>query len=245
MIYSQDSLNPQSINSHAELARDYVIDGSADSDTLIVLAHGAGANMHHAFMQQLTQSLVAQGFAVYRFNFLYMQANMLDGKKRPPDRAPKLLQHLENVLADIQHKQQRDELNGKRILFVGKSMGSRMMATLTSSLYTCEMAAAQVALNRVIGQVCLGYPFVPIKGGVPRLPPLNESSMPTLVLQGERDKFGLPEQIASWTFREDIKFIAIPDGDHSFAPRKSSGTTFEANLALVVAEITRFSKSLA
>ena len=67
MIYLQDS-----INQNAELARDYLIDGPVDSDTLILLAHGAGANMHHAFMQQLTQSLVAKGFAVYRFNFLYM-----------------------------------------------------------------------------------------------------------------------------------------------------------------------------
>ena len=240
MIYSQDS-----INANAELARDYVLDGAVASETLIVLAHGAGANMHHAFMQQLTQSLVDEGFAVYRFNFLYMQANMLDGKKRPPDRAPKLVQHLESVLADIQHKQQQGEINAKRILFVGKSMGSRMMATLTSSLHQCEMIAAQSALNRVIGQVCLGYPFVPIKCGEPRLPPLNESSMPTLVLQGERDKFGLPDQIASWTFRQGIEFTSIPDGDHSFAPRKSSGTTFDANLALVVAEIIRFSKSLA
>jgi predicted alpha/beta-hydrolase family hydrolase len=240
VIYSQDS-----INANAELARDYVLDGAVASETLIVLAHGAGANMHHAFMQQLTQSLVDEGFAVYRFNFLYMQANMLDGKKRPPDRAPKLVQHLESVLADIQHKQQQGAINAKRILFVGKSMGSRMMATLTSSLHQCEMIAAQSALNHVIGQVCLGYPFVPIKGGEPRLPPLNESSMPTLVLQGERDKFGLPEQIASWTFRQGIEFTSIPDGDHSFAPRKSSGTTFDANLALVVAEIIRFSKSLA
>ncbi|GAA0789996.1 dienelactone hydrolase [Shewanella aestuarii] len=239
MIYLQDS-----INQNAELARDYLIDGPVDSGTLIVLAHGAGANMHHAFMQQLTQSLVAKGFAVYRFNFLYMQANMLDGKKRPPDRAPKLVQHLESVLADIQHKQQQGELNYKRIMLVGKSMGSRMMATLTSSLHQCEMPDTKAALDSVIGQVCLGYPFVPIKGGVPRLPPLNESSMPTLVLQGERDKFGLPEQIASWTFRKGIEFTYIPDGDHSFAPRKSSGTTFDANLALVVAEIDRFCGSL-
>ncbi|UJF23578.1 alpha/beta family hydrolase [Shewanella sp. OMA3-2] len=224
------------------LATDYLLEGDIQSDTLIVLAHGAGANMHHAFMQQLAALLVLQGFAVYRFNFLYMQANMLDGKKRPPDRAPKLLQHLETVLNDIYQKQQQGVITAKRIVFIGKSMGSRMMATLTSNLHSCDAAEAQAILGQVVGQICLGYPFVPIKGGEPRLPPLNDSNMPTLVLQGERDKFGLPGQITGWTFRDGINFVTIPDGDHSFTPRKSSGTTLDSNLKLAVAEIVKFSQ---
>jgi predicted alpha/beta-hydrolase family hydrolase len=245
--YSQDriSVSPLNTDSPASLlATDYLLEGDNQSDTLIVLAHGAGANMHHAFMQQLAELLVLQGFAVYRFNFLYMQANMLDGKKRPPDRAPKLLSHLESVLSDIYHKQQQGVITAKRIVFIGKSMGSRMMATLTSNLHTCDNVEAQAILDRVVGQICLGYPFVPIKGGEPRLPPLNDSNMPTLVLQGERDKFGLPEQIAAWTFRDSIEFVTIPDGDHSFTPRKSSGITFDANLELTVTEIVKFSQSV-
>ncbi|MCL1141635.1 alpha/beta family hydrolase [Shewanella gaetbuli] len=235
MIYSQDKPT-------LPLATDYLLDGDLQSDTLIVLAHGAGANMHHAFMEQLSHELNNKGFAVYRFNFPYMQANMLDGKKRPPDRAPKLLAHLESVLADIHQKQQQGEIKASNIVFVGKSMGSRMMATLTSLTHEFINTDAKQLVEQIKGQVCLGYPFVPIKkGGEPRLSPLNDSTMATLILQGERDKFGLPEQINRWPLRADIEVVTIADGDHSFAPRKSSGLTFNQNLAVAVDEIASFS----
>jgi predicted alpha/beta-hydrolase family hydrolase len=226
------------------LAQDYLVEGNLNSDTLIVLAHGAGANMHHDFMCQLAGLLVAQGYAVYRFNFLYMQANMQDGKRRPPDRAPKLLAHLETVLADIHLKQNQADIAAKRIVLVGKSMGSRMLAWFSSSLYQCDNADAKQALEQVLGVVCLGYPFVPLKGGEPRLEPLNESIIPTLILQGERDKFGNPQQISQWPLREGIKVVPIVDGDHSFVPRKSSGSTLSANLDSAVAEINHFISKL-
>ncbi|WP_352340112.1 alpha/beta family hydrolase, partial [Psychrobacter sp. 16-MNA-CIBAN-0192] len=70
---------------------------------------------------------------MYRFNFLYMQANMQDGKRRPPDRAPKLLAHYEQVLLDIQQKMALGLINCQRIILMGKSMGGRMSAILTSS----------------------------------------------------------------------------------------------------------------
>lgn len=68
----------------------YVLEGEP-SETLILFAHGAGANRDSDFMCQMAAGLVAKGFQVMRFNFPYMQANAVDGKKRPPDRAPKLL----------------------------------------------------------------------------------------------------------------------------------------------------------
>lgn len=227
------------------LAIDYQIDGDIHSELLIVLAHGAGANMHHSFMAELTQLLVAQGHCVYRFNFPYMQANMQDGKKRPPDRAPKLLAHLEHVLADIQHQIADGKLKSQHILFIGKSMGSRMMATFTSKSHVCDNQNIADMVSKVIGQVCLGYPFVPIKKqSPPRLAPLNDSSMPTLILQGERDKFGLPSQIATWDLAEHVNVEFITDGDHSFSPRKSSGTTFDANLVKAVELICQFIKKI-
>ena len=45
-----------------------------DSHALIVLAHGAGANMLHQHMQSITSALEHQGLATLRFNFPYMEA---------------------------------------------------------------------------------------------------------------------------------------------------------------------------
>lgn len=197
----------------------FVLDG-VPSNTLILFAHGAGANRDSRFMQQMALGLAAKGYQVMRFNFPYMQANAVDGKKRPPDRAPKLLDCFSEML-DVAHAQ----LKVKRVVLMGKSMGGRMAASLA-----CDSAQA----SRIDRVICLGYPFIPLKGGEPRLEPLNDCQVPVLVLQGERDKFGGKMQIPSWPLKRDIQIEYLADGDHSFVPRKSSGTIEAANLALAV-----------
>lgn len=197
----------------------YVLEGEP-SETLILLAHGAGANRDSDFMCQMAAGLVANGFQVMRFNFPYMQANAVDGKKRPPDRAPKLLTCFSEML-NVAHAQPEV----KRVVLMGKSMGGRMAALL---------ACDSVQASRIDRVICLGYPFIPLKGGEPRLEPLNDCQVPVLVLQGERDKFGGKMQIPSWPLKRDIQIEYLADGDHSFVPRKSSGTTEAANLGLAV-----------
>ncbi|MCL1088429.1 dienelactone hydrolase family protein [Shewanella profunda] len=203
----------------------YVLEGEP-SATLILFAHGAGANMDSDFMQAMSAGLVAKGFQVMRFNFPYMQANVVDGKRRPPDRGPKLLACFTQML-DIAHSQPQVE----RVVLMGKSMGGRMAALLA-----CEPEQA-ARIDRVI---CLGYPFIPLKGGEPRLEPLNECRVPVLVLQGDRDKFGGKEQVATWPLKEEIELAWLTDGDHSFVPRKSSGTTEAANLKFAIDLSTDF-----
>lgn len=197
----------------------YVLEGDP-ANTLILLAHGAGANMNSDFMQAISSGLVTKGLQVMRFNFPYMQANVVDGKKRPPDRTPKLLACFTEML-DIALSQPQV----KRVVLMGKSMGGRMAATLACdpNLITC--------IDRVI---CLGYPFIPLKGGEPRLAPLNDCQVPVLVLQGERDKFGGKVQISTWPLKNNVQIHYLADGDHSFIPRKSSGITEAANLTLAV-----------
>jgi len=197
----------------------YLIEG-APSDTLILLAHGAGANRDSEFMRSMASGLVAKGYQVMRFNFPYMQANAADGKRRPPDRAPKLLACFAEML-ELAHA----EPQAKRVVLMGKSMGGRMAALLA-----CDTRLA----SRIDRVICLGYPFIPLNGGEPRLAPLNECQVPVLVLQGERDKFGNKTQIPTWPLNDTIQFGWLPDGDHSFVPRKSSGTTEAANLARAI-----------
>ena len=51
----------------------------ADSDVLIVLAHGAGAGMTHKDMEEYASRLADVGIATLRFNFPFTE----NGKKRP------------------------------------------------------------------------------------------------------------------------------------------------------------------
>lgn len=61
---------------------------------LLVLAHGAGAGMEHAFMADVAVGLARHGIRVLRFNFLYSEKG-----RRAPDRGPILEATFQSVLA--------------------------------------------------------------------------------------------------------------------------------------------------
>jgi len=211
------------------LPSECLVDGKPH-DTLIIFTHGAGANMHSDFMQEMAKGLAAKGgdlgIGVLRFNFPYMRANAIDGKRRPPDRAPKILKDF-----NIHIKAIREAYAPKKIILLGKSMGGRMGAIL----------AEETAVDAVI---CLGYPFIALKGGEPRLAPIEACRAPLCVIQGERDKFGAKGQVELWPVMNKVKLHWLTDGDHSFKPRKSSGTTQEANLALAMSHCIEFIRGL-
>ncbi len=201
----------------------YEVDGEA-SDTVIIFAHGAGAGMDSDFMNQMASNVAKKGVQVFRFNFNYMQINKDEGKRRPPERMPKLLDHFEMMVAEIVASHQP-----KNLYLMGKSMGGRVAAIL------CEQFSFDVK-----GVICLGYPFISIKGGNPRLEPLDKCQVPVHIIQGERDRFGNRDQVREWAFPKSVTFGWVPDGDHSFEPRKRSGHTWEENLQLSVEEVITF-----
>ena len=51
----------------------------ASARALLVLGHGAGAGMHHPFMQAVAEQLAARKIATLRYQFPYMEK----GKKSP------------------------------------------------------------------------------------------------------------------------------------------------------------------
>lgn len=203
-------------------------DSAPNADTLLIFAHGAGADMSHPFMQAITELLVAQGFAVLRFNFPYMQKRAEDGKRRPPDRAPKLLARFSEVLQQV-----CDEHAYQRVFLLGKSMGSRMATTL----------AGEPLPEIVKGVISLGYPFLPKGKTEPRLEAVEQCRLPLLIVQGERDSFGTHTQLQQWPLPAHVALEFLPDGDHSFEPRKSAGVSVTQNYQQAVAAITAFVRS--
>ncbi|MDU0354878.1 alpha/beta family hydrolase [Paraglaciecola aquimarina] len=185
-----------------------------------VFAHGAGAGQDSEFMQYMAQRLSAHNINVLRFNFAYMQLATELGKRRPPDRANKLLAHFQQVLA---------ELDTHLPVFIGgKSMGGRMASMLL------EQSQAR-------GCICMGYPFHP--PGKPeklRTEHLVTISKPVLILQGERDTFGTRQEVSQYTLSEHVSVSTLADGDHSFKPRKASGYTLEQNLQSAVKQSVKF-----
>ena len=189
----------------------------------IALAHGAGAGMHTGFMETVAGGLANHGFRVARFEFPYMADRDRSGRKRPPDREPVLRATWLQVI---------ETLGREKLVIGGKSMGGRI-----ASLVADEAGVA--------GLVCLGYPFHPT--GKPdrlRVEHLAGLTTPALFVQGERDPFGSRDEVSGYELSPAIRVRWLPDGDHSFKPRKSSGRTEEQNLAAAVESIARFVQGL-
>jgi predicted alpha/beta-hydrolase family hydrolase len=189
------------------------------SPVAIILAHGAGAGMDTDFMNAFAEDLAGHGFRVVRFEFPYMAERRLTGKRRPPDREPVLRQTWLDVIASIE---------AETLIIGGKSLGGRI-----ASLIADEAEAA--------GLVCLGYPFHPTgKPDQLRVEHLQAIQTPTLILQGERDPFGNAEEVRGYRLSSQIRLHWLPDGDHSFKPRASSGRTQEENWQEAIEAIAGF-----
>lgn len=202
---------------------DFLFNGPKNADKTVVLAHGAGAPMDSEFMEYFADGLAAQGLRVARFEFPYMVKRREDGKRRPPDRAPVLLETYLDVAA---------ELGPDNLVVSGKSMGGRI-----ASMIADEAGVA--------GLVCLGYPFHP--PGKPdklRTAHLAGLKTPALILQGERDPFGRRAEVESYTLSKAIKLGFLPDGDHDLKPRKASGRTREQNWADGLERMAAFVRGL-
>jgi predicted alpha/beta-hydrolase family hydrolase len=191
----------------------------------IVLAHGAGAAMDSGFMNDVAHALAAESFRVVRFEFPYMQEKRKTGKRTRPD--------FPSVLESTWLRVVEQLGDPSRLVIGGKSMGGRI-ATMVAD------RAAVAAL------VCLGYPFHP--AGRPqtlRVAHLKELKTPALFLQGERDALGNREEIGKYALSPSIRIMFLPDGDHSFKPRKTSGHSQEENMAAAVREIVAFCGTIA
>ena len=192
---------------------DVLREGAVDAPVRILLAHGAGAGMDHAFLAELSRLLAGPDVEVVRFNFPYMSKRAQDGKRRPPDRAPVLLDHWRQMVREFAHPS---------LFLAGKSMGGRMAAELYGQGGD-EMNAA--------GLLILGYPFhPPAKPDSWRGEVLKQIKTPTLLLQGERDTFGTCAELADFPFSPHVSVHWLTDGDHGFKPRKASGVSEQENL---------------
>jgi hypothetical protein len=197
-----------------------MVNGPGDAPATLVLAHGAGAPMDSRFMNTVAEALGGAEVRVVRFEFPYMAARRTSGKRRAPDREPMLLESWRSVIAKLG--------NPARLVIGGKSMGGRIASMVADE--------AQVA-----GLVCLGYPFHP--PGNPartRTKHLESLRTPALILQGTRDSFGRPDEVANYKLSKEIRIVWIEGGDHSLKPPARSGRTEAQNLADAIGEVQRF-----
>ncbi|MNF95391.1 Alpha/beta hydrolase family protein [compost metagenome] len=173
-------------------------------------------------MSDMAARLAAQGVNVLRFEFPYMAQRRLDGGKRPPNPAPKLLECWREVYAQV-----RRHVTGP-LAIGGKSMGGRM-----ASLLADELGADAL--------VCLGYPFYAVgKPEKPRVEHLAGLKTRTLIVQGERDALGNREAVEGYSLSPVIEVFWLVAGDHDLKPLKASGFSHEQHLAAAAERVASF-----
>jgi predicted alpha/beta-hydrolase family hydrolase len=182
---------------------------------LLVLAHGAGAGMHHPFMETLANELAICDVATFRYQFPYME----QGRKRPDP--PALLTATVQAAIAAAAEAAPDLL----LLAGGKSLGGRMTSFALSESWRPEL---QLARRRVRGLVFFGFPLhAPGRPDTKRANHLQRVDLPMLFLQGTRDTLAHPDLIRSvcHTLGSRAALHIIDTADHSFHVLKRSGAT--------------------
>ncbi|MDA9425824.1 MULTISPECIES: alpha/beta hydrolase family protein [Bradyrhizobium] len=194
-----------------------VLTQPAHARACYVLAHGAGADMRHSFMEKVAAGLADRGIATFRFNFPYMEE-----KKGRPDQPAVAHAAIRAAVADAARL-----CPGLKLVAGGKSFGGRMTS----------QAQSKAALPEVKGLAFLGFPLhADKKPSSERAEHLAGVTVPMLFLQGTRD--GLADLSYLEPVVEKLGSRAtlhqVEGGDHSFAVLKKSGRTNDEALAEVL-----------
>jgi len=190
----------------------------------LILGHGAGAPQTSGFMVSFAEALAQRGADTVTFNFPYMEQ-----RRRLPDRAEALEACFRDVIGAVRA---RGDLGAGRLVIGGKSLGGRMAS---------HVAAA--GFPGLAGLVFLGYPLHP--PGKPeqlRDRHLGRIDEPMLFVQGSRDAFGTPEELAPILARlgPRVALHVVEGGDHSFAVPKRDPVPQPEVYARIQDEIARW-----
>ena len=198
----------------------------ADSKALLVLGHGAGADMRHASMASIATELARQGVAVLRFNFPFMES----GKGPVNSRAVSTA----TIARAVQHARQ---LKPDLPLFLGgHSFGGRM----------ASHAILEHDLGAVRGLIFCSFPLHPPgKPDIARAAHLDSIGVPMLFLSGTRDALAerdlLTGVIARLGTRAEL--VWLDTADHGYKVQKRARTrgdsVFEELAAAASAFVSR------
>ncbi len=157
----------------------------------LVLGHGAAAGVSAPDLVAVTDVAQSEGVSVA----LVEQPYLVAGRRSPPTAGS-----LDAAWTAVVEHLLAGELRGLPLVVGGRSLGARV---------ACRTAQAIGA----VAVLCLAFPLQPPRrsGGSPspsRLDELDEVKVPTLVVQGTRDRFGIPPPSSRRTV------VEVP-GDHS------------------------------
>jgi uncharacterized protein len=154
----------------------------------LVLGHGAGGGIAAPDLVAATAAALAAQMSVA----LVEQPYRVAGRRSPAPAA-----QLDAAWISAVEQLHEDALSGLALVTGGRSAGARV---------ACRTAATTGA----VGVVCLAFPLRPPgrESATKQLPELDAVAVPMLVVQGERDPFGIPPP-------SKLRSVVLVPGNHS------------------------------
>lgn len=161
----------------------------ADPLGALVLGHGAGGGVTARDLAEVTEVAQEVGFSVA----LVEQPYLVAGRRSP---AP--ANRLDEAWVAVVEQLREGELRGLPLVVGGRSAGARV---------ACRTAAQTGA----VAVLCLAFPLhAPGRSDKTRQHELDAVELPVLVVQGERDPFGMPEG-------GPARAVVVVPGNHSLS----------------------------
>ncbi|HWM14681.1 MAG TPA: alpha/beta family hydrolase [Gaiellaceae bacterium] len=161
-----------------------------DPRAALVLGHGAAGGVTSGDLVAATEAARSEGVSVA----LVEQPYRVAGRRSPPPAT-----RLDAAWTAVVEHLVATELRGLPLVVGGRSLGARV-------------ACRTVEATGAVGVLCLAFPLQPPRRSTSetpsRLPELDAVTVPLLVVQGERDRFGVPPPASRRTV------VQVP-GDHS------------------------------
>jgi hypothetical protein len=200
-------------------------------DRAVLLAHGAGSDMHGAALLAVADALAAAKTPSLRFNYPYRTAG-----KNAPDRPKVLDAATREAAAELAR---RAKLPPERLVLGGRSMGGR---------YCSLVVGDDTDPVPALGLLMLSYPLhAPGKPDQPRSAHFPNLRVPVLFVSGTRDSMAGRADLtkAAKAVRGKVSFHWIDTADHGYRPLKASGRTLDDVLAEVAATTVAWVADLA
>jgi hypothetical protein len=178
---------------------------TAGRTAAVIVAHGAGNDMHTPLLVHFSAGLCRAGYLSLRFNFPYKEKGL-----KAPDPQAKLVRTWQAAFEFVKNHPQ---FGTPRIVAAGKSMGGRIASQMTADGLISPRAL-----------VFLGYPLHPPgRKEQPRDAHLYRINTPMLFFAGTRDTLcdiDLLKQVVS-RLKAPADLEVVEGGDHSFVLPKS------------------------
>lgn len=177
---------------------------------IVLLSHGAGKGVDSRDLAALCTALPAQGFTVLAFD----QPWLVAGRRvaSPPASLDVGLRAAATFPGAVP--------DGVPLVVGGRSAGARSACRVAS-----ELGAR--------GVLALSFPLHPPgKPEKSRVAELRAAGAPTLVIQGERDTMGRPDEFP--TDLPGLDLAVVPEADHGLKVPKRAVLSEEESMALVV-----------